>query len=322
VPNRANGVGTGENGLVSCCIIATTAFNSSCRPITQLPRRSTLLGQARTYSGLTQQSPDQLPQPSRSERLNPMTSSDISYDVHLRTRLHRHLRSHDVRSHPPEGRRRAAVSVIVIDSDAAIHGSDPHGHEFTAGDRLDMLGYVPGITEDDAITGMVDGTAGGAAVLLTRRGSRLNDHPGQWALPGGRIDEGETALEAAIREVEEEVGLSLGTDALLGQLDDYPTRSGYVITPFVFWGGSDAEPIANPGEVASIHRIAIRELIRQDSPRFVDIPESDRPVIQMPIGGDLVHAPTGAVLYQFRAVAYDGHPIRVDEFEQPVFAWK
>ncbi len=247
---------------------------------------------------------------------------DVAYDDDLRTRLATHLERHDVREHGGADLRRAAVAIIVLDSDAATHGVDPHGAQFTAQDRLDMLSYVPGIEEDDRITGAVDGTAGGAAVLLTRRGSRLNDHPGQWALPGGRIDTGETALEAAVRETSEEVGLELAEHQLLGRLDDYPTRSGYVISPFVFWAGRDAEPIANPDEVASLHRIAIRELARADSPRFIDIPESDRPVIQLPIGGDLIHAPTGAVLYQFRAVAYDGDPIRVDEFEQPVFAWK
>jgi 8-oxo-dGTP pyrophosphatase MutT (NUDIX family) len=247
---------------------------------------------------------------------------DITYDGTLRQRLQDHLDAHDVKAHPTLGRRRAAVSIIVIDSDHIEHGTGANSSQFTAEDRLDMLSYVPGISEDDAITGSVDGTAGGAAILLTRRGSRLNDHPGQWALPGGRIDDGETALEAAVREVEEEIGLTLSPDSLLGQLDDYPTRSGYVISPFVFWAGRDAAPIANPDEVASIHRIALRELTRADSPKFVDIPESDRPVIQLPVGGDLIHAPTGAVLYQFRAVAYDGDPIRVDEFEQPVFAWK
>ena len=256
-----------------------------------------------------------------------MNGPDVTYDHSLRARLTTHLDRHDVREHHVETHegqplKRAAVSVIVLDSDAILHGGDPHGSQFTAADRLDMLSYVPGINEDDAITGAVDGTAGGAAVLLTRRGSLLNDHPGQWALPGGRIDHGETALEAAMREVQEEVGLELSTEQLLGRLDDYPTRSGYVISPFVFWAGEHAEPVANPDEVASIHRIAIRELARPDSPRFIGIPESDRPVIQLPVGGDLIHAPTGAVLYQFRAVAYDGSSIRVDQYEQPVFAWK
>ena len=88
------------------------------------------------------------------------------------------------------------------------------------------------------------------------------------------------------------------------------------------WAGAEAEPTANPDEVASIHRIAITELLRPNSPRFVDIPESDRPVIQVPVGEDLIHAPTGAVMYQFRAVAYEGRDERVDEYDQPVFAWQ
>jgi hypothetical protein len=71
-----------------------------------------------------------------------------------------------------------------------------------------------------------------------------------------------------------------------------------------------------------VHRVSIRELCRADSPRFVTIPESPRPVIQLPIGGDLIHAPTAAVLYQFRLVALEGRSERVDHLEQPVFAWR
>ncbi|MEL6985633.1 MAG: CoA pyrophosphatase, partial [Actinomycetota bacterium] len=130
----------------------------------------------------------------------------------------------------------------------------------------------------------------------------------------------ETPLEASIREIDEEIGLQVSERDLLGRLDDYPTRSGYVITPFVFWAPPEAEPLANPDEVASIHRVAIRELCRE--PRFVEIAESDRPVIQVPVGGDLIHAPTGAIVHQFQAVAYDGRPTRVDGYEQPVFAWR
>jgi hypothetical protein len=120
----------------------------------------------------------------------------------------------------------------------------------------------------------------------------------------------------------EEVGLQLSVDHLIGRLDDYPTRSGYVMTPFVFWADGDHEPVANPDEVASVHRIGFDELRRPDSPRFVEIPESKRPVVQVPVGGDLIHAPTGAIMYQFRAVGLEGQSMRVDELEQPVFAWK
>ena len=168
------------------------------------------------------------------------------------------------------------------------------------------------------------GVAGGASFVLCRRGAGLNTHAAQWALPGGRIDRGESIEEAALRETHEEVGVTLDASHVLGLLDDYPTRSGYVITPVVIWGGADVELVPSPDEVLAAYRIGLHELCRDDSPRFVDIPESDRPVVQVPLGGDLIHAPTGAVLVQFRWVGLDGRSgdrCRVSEFEQPVFAW-
>lgn len=242
--------------------------------------------------------------------------ADVVFDDELRAKLTANLAAHDVRTHPLDGRRHAAVAVVVLDSDADQHGDDP-----TEIDRLRDLSGIPGVDPQE-LTGRVDGTAGGAAFMLTRRAPRLSSHARQWAFPGGRIDDGETPFEAACREMEEEVGLALGADDCLGRLDDYPTRSGYVMSPFVFWMPSHMEPVPNPGEVASIHRISLRELQREDSPRFVEIAESERPVIQVPIGGDLIHAPTGAVIHQFSAVAVNGQPVRVDEYEQPVFAWK
>lgn len=244
----------------------------------------------------------------------------ISYDDDLRDRLRTNLAAFAPRDHPLEGRRHAAVSVVVIDSDAEEHGIDAAWWALPEDERGTRLDLVPGLPPDHGLSGSIDGTAGGAAFLLTRRAQKMSAHPGQWAFPGGRIDDGETPEEAARREVEEEVGLH--DLVLLGRLDDYPTRSGYVIRPFVFWAGDSASPIANPAEVASIHRIAITELLRPDSPTFVEIPESERPVIQVPVGQDLIHAPTGAVMYQFRAVAYEGRDERVDHYDQPVFAWR
>ena len=241
---------------------------------------------------------------------------EITFDDELRTRLAANLNAHPVREHPLDGRRHAAIAIVVLDSDAEAHGTDD-----TEIDRAAELAKLPGVDSVD-FTGRVDGTAGGAAILLTRRGARLSSHANQWAFPGGRIDEGETPLQGAMRELSEEVGLDLSKDDLLGRLDDYPTRSGYVMSSFVFWLPRETEPVANPDEVASIHRVGINELLRADSPRFVEIPESERPVVQMPVGGDLIHAPTGAIMYQFREVAYNGACVRVDELEQPVFAWK
>ena len=202
-----------------------------------------------------------------------------------------------------------------MDSDPVLHGDDPN----PATDQ--DLSVIPG-SEGLDLSGSVAGTAGGAAMLLTRRSSRMRAHAGQWALPGGRLEAGETPLDGALRELREEVGLDLGPDALLGTLDDYATRSGYVITPLVFWAGGEPELNPDPSEVRSVHRVAFTELCRPDSPRFVSIPESDRPVVQIPVGGDLIHAPTGAVMLQFRRVALEGVPERVVHYEQPVFAWR
>lgn len=168
---------------------------------------------------------------------------------------------------------------------------------------------------------VVDDGDGLARLVLTRRASALRAHAGQWAIPGGRVDDGEGTVDAALRELSEEVGLTLDTGAVLGHLDPYPTRSGYVITPVVVWAGRVDSWHLNPAEVASIHLIPLGELDRDDAPRFVSIDESDRPVVQMPIAGDLIHAPTAAVLYQFREVALHGRDTRVSHLEQPVWAW-
>ncbi len=158
--------------------------------------------------------------------------------------------------------------------------------------------------------------------VLTRRADGLRAHGGQWALPGGRLDSGESAAEAALRELEEEVGLRVLPESVLGALDDYTTRSGYVITPIVVWADTAGPLKPNPHEVAAVFRVPLAELERPDVPRLRRIPESDRPVISIPLLGTHIHAPTAAILYQLREVAVGGRDTRVAEFDQPVFAWR
>jgi 8-oxo-dGTP pyrophosphatase MutT (NUDIX family) len=159
------------------------------------------------------------------------------------------------------------------------------------------------------------------SLLITRRAAGLRNHAGQWALPGGRRDAGESIEEAARRELREETGVEVGPGDVLGMLDDYVTRSGYMMSPVVIWGGPVSAAMSGPAaEVAQIHVIPLADF--DVTPRLVRIPESEFPVIQLPLLGGYLHAPTAAIIYQFCQVALHGQDTRVAHFEQPVFAWK
>ncbi|KAA0114482.1 CoA pyrophosphatase [Mycolicibacterium sp. P9-22] len=236
----------------------------------------------------------------------------ISYDQHLRERIRANLGGHDRRTFTDTTKRQAAVAVTLVDSHLGEDRVDPAPVE----------DWIAGRPMPDSLDGRMVDVSGGASFLLCRRASRLNSHAAQWALPGGRLDPGESAVDAALRELHEEVGVDLPGSAVLGLLDDYPTRSGYVITPVVLWGGGRLDLHPSPDEVVAVYRVGLHQLQRQDSPRFISIPESPRPVVQIPLGNDLIHAPTGAVLLQLRWLGLEGRGDAVDELEQPVFAWK
>ncbi|MEE4241477.1 MAG: CoA pyrophosphatase [Desulfopila sp.] len=175
---------------------------------------------------------------------------------------------------------------------------------------------------DTPVYGIPQPAPSEAALILTRRSAQLQNHAGQWALPGGMVEKGETIEQAALRELEEEVGLQLQSDTILGRLDDFTTRSGFTISPVVVWAGRDPLILPNPAEVGAVHRIPLGEFMRDDAPVLQSIPESDAPVLLMPVGQGWIATPTGALLYQFREVALRGHNVRVAHFEQPYFAWQ
>lgn len=236
----------------------------------------------------------------------------IRYDAALRDQIRANLAGHDRRAVTDPTKRHAAVAVVLVDSTIGEDRVDP----------APVDDWIDGRAMPEDLDGRMIDVSGGAAFLLCRRASRLSSHAAQWALPGGRLDPGESVTDAALRELDEEVGVTLSESAVLGLLDDYPTRSGYVITPVVIWGGGRLEPHPAPDEVVAVYRVGLHQLQREDSPRFITIPESARPVVQIPLGNDLIHAPTGAVLLQLRWLGLEGRHDPVDELEQPVFAWK
>lgn len=216
-------------------------------------------------------------------------------DAALRERIVARLSRFDVQSLGGAGLRAAAVAVVVTDEG---HGAGLSGMRAHAAWSRD------------------------AALLLTRRVADLRAHAGQWALPGGRIDDGESAEQAALRELREEVGLHLETTEVLGRLDDYGTRSGYVITPVVLWGGEVPALRANPVEVGSMHRIPLSEFRRTDAPLLDAVEGCEHPVLRMPVGESWIAAPTAAFLYQFREVCLEDRDTRVFHYDQPRFAWR
>jgi 8-oxo-dGTP pyrophosphatase MutT (NUDIX family) len=217
-----------------------------------------------------------------------MSGGDWSYGLALRSRIGGNLSAYDRRVDAPDGLKRAAVSIVLAPA------------------------------EDHR----------GTALLLTRRAPRLNAHSGQYALPGGRIDPGETALDAARRELHEELSIEVDPDKVLGTLDNLPTRSGYLITPFVLWLGEAAAIRPSPHEIAAVFRVPLGDLFagrgrggnREEAAGAED--ESGIFSLFIPTLGHDLFAPTAAVLDHFREVALLGRATPAVRFGEPAFARK
>lgn len=103
-------------------------------------------------------------------------------------------------------------------------------------------------------------------VILTRRSADLRAHPGQISFPGGKIDAGDAgALDAALRESEEEIGLDRGRVEIVGALDPFSTGTGFLVTTFIGFVPSDFDPVAEPGEVEEVFEAPLDFLMDRDN---------------------------------------------------------
>ncbi|WP_018657016.1 NUDIX hydrolase [Actinomadura flavalba] len=175
---------------------------------------------------------------------------------------------------------------------------------------------APGLRRAGVVLCVVDDAAGPSVYLIKRAYRGRN--AGQWGLPGGRVEPGEGVRDAALRELAEELGVTAGPGDVLGALDDFPAASGFAISPFVAVLADPGPLTPDPGEVHSVHRVTLARLADDDTPHWLDRGDGTR-LLQMRLGPDWrVHAPTGAILWQFREVVLLGRPdARAAGFVQP-----
>jgi len=151
-------------------------------------------------------------------------------------------------------------------------------------------------------------------VPIFQRPASMSMHASQMAIPGGRLHEGEDVEACALRELGEELGLTLQEGDVLGMLDDFDTRSGFTITPVVVWSGADPKTLRpSADEVARLFLVTAAQL--RSAVEATSLLPPERFSLRLPEVE--VFAPTAAMLYQFSEVALDGRSCRVADFHQP-----
>ena len=147
--------------------------------------------------------------------------------------------------------------------------------------------------------------AGTSTVLLTRRAERLARHAGQISFPGGRADPGDgTPQKTALREAEEEIGLTQASVQIMGRLDDYLVGTGYRITPVVGFVAAPPPFEADSCEVAEVFEVPLPFVLEPANYRRdkLTVGGVERRFYVLPYGAYHIWGATAAILVNFRDV--------------------
>ncbi len=139
----------------------------------------------------------------------------------------------------------------------------------------------------------------GLTLLLTQRSAGLPDHPGQISFPGGRVEPDDaTLVHAALRETTEEVGLPAARVTVLGELAQYETVTGYLVTPIVGWVEPPFALVPDPLEVADVFEVPLAFLLdpRNQQRHFRMLGELRRDFWAIPYGERYIWGATAAML--------------------------
>ncbi len=146
-------------------------------------------------------------------------------------------------------------------------------------------------------------------VLLTHRPLEMRSHAGQVAFPGGKIDPGEDAITAALREAHEELGIHPDHVRIIGETDRYRTGSGFHITPVVGIVPPDLPLSPNPEEVASWFEAPLRFLLdpANHSEKSIIYQGVRRYYLEMPWNGHFIWGATAAMLHNLSRRIHHAH---------------
>ncbi|HSB49356.1 MAG TPA: CoA pyrophosphatase [Burkholderiales bacterium] len=168
-------------------------------------------------------------------------------------------------------------------------------------DDLHVIALQEGarVTEAAVLVPLI-GRSGRVQVLFTQRTAHLDDHAGQISFPGGRVEAADTSREAtALRETEEEIGLSTGSIALLGRLPEYEIPSGFRITPVVGWIEPPFALNPDPFEVAAVFEAPLEHFLEEAryQRRQFRFRGRHRHYLAIPFEGRYIWGATAGMLY-------------------------